>query len=41
MKNLALERELPGKKSSDFQSNLRDEAWRVWELQKQDIVREI
>ena len=41
MKILALEKEIPGKSSQDFQPHLKAEAERVWELQKSGIIREI
>ncbi len=41
MKILALEKELPGYTAADFQTHLRGEALRVWELYQQGVVREI
>lgn len=41
MKILALEKEIPGTKNSDFQPYLKAEALRVWELSQDDIIREI
>ena len=41
MKILALEKEIPGRTSTDFQPHLRAEAQRVWELQKSGIIRDI
>lgn len=41
MKILAIATEIAGSKQEDFNPYLRAEALRVWELQQQDIVREI
>jgi hypothetical protein len=41
MKILALEHEKAGVAAADFQSHLRGEAKRVWDLYQQGIVREI
>ena len=41
MKILAIEKEFEGKTSKDFQPYLKDEARSVWELYKQNFIREI
>jgi muconolactone delta-isomerase len=41
MKILAIENEHEGKSSDDFKPYLKDEARAVWELYKQDILREL
>lgn len=41
MKILAIENEFEGKTSKDFQPYLKDEAGTVWELYKQNFIREI
>jgi muconolactone delta-isomerase len=41
MKILALEKELPGASAERFQSLLKDEARRVWELTQSGALREI
>ncbi len=41
MKILALEKSIRGVSSDDFQPHLEKEAQKVWQLQKQDIIREI
>ena len=41
MKILAIEKELDGKTSKDFQPFLKEEAMAVWELYKNNILREI
>mgnify|MGYP002358754638 FL=1 len=41
MKILALEKEIEGKTTSDFQPYLESEAKMVWELQQKGIIREI
>ncbi|RKZ00445.1 MAG: superoxide dismutase [Ignavibacteriae bacterium] len=41
MKILAIEKEFEGKTSKHFQPYLKDEAGSVWELYKQNFIREI
>ena len=41
MKILVLEKEVAGTTSEDFQPYLKAEARKVWELQQQNIIREI
>ena len=41
MKILAIEKEVAGTTSKDFQPHLKVEAQKVWELQQQNIIREI
>ncbi|NQT25233.1 superoxide dismutase [candidate division KSB1 bacterium] len=41
MKILALEKEIPNTKDSDYQPHLKAEAYRVWELNQDNIIREI
>jgi muconolactone delta-isomerase len=41
MKILALEHELPGTTAGQFQTLLKEEARRVWELQQSGVLREI
>jgi DNA topoisomerase VI subunit B len=41
MKILAIEKEIAGTASEDFQPHLKAEAQKVWELQQQNIIREI
>jgi hypothetical protein len=41
MKILAIEKEIEGATSEDFQPYLKAEAQKVWELQQQNIIREI
>ena len=41
MKKLAIEKEIAGTKSEDFQPYLKDEVRKVWELQQREIIREI
>jgi muconolactone delta-isomerase len=41
MKILAIEKEIAGTTSQDFQPHLKVEAKKVWELQQQNIIREI
>ena len=41
MKILALEKEVPGTTAAAFQSHVRAEAARVWELQQSGVLREI
>jgi len=41
MKILALEKEVIGTTTEDFQPHLKAEAQKVWELQQQNIIREI
>jgi len=41
MKILALEHELPNAKVEQFQQHARDEAFRVWELYQQGVIREL
>lgn len=41
MKILALERQLPNVTESDFRPHLKAEAFRVWELFQQGVIREI
>ncbi len=41
MKILALEHEIPGATSEDFQGVADDEARRVWELTQEEKIREI
>ena len=41
MKILAIEKEFEGKTSKDFQPYLKDEARSVWELYRQNFIREI
>lgn len=41
MKILAIEKEIAGATPEDFQPHLKAEAHKVWELQQQDIIREI
>ncbi len=41
MKILAIEKEIEGTTSEDFQPHLKAEAQKVWELQQQNIIREI
>ncbi len=41
MKILALEHELPGATTEEFQQQARAEAARAWELHQQGIIREL
>jgi len=41
MKILAIEKEIAGTTFEDFQPHLKAEAQKVWELQQQNIIREI
>ena len=41
MKILAIEREVPGIKNSDYQPFLEAEARKAWELQQQGLIREL
>src|SRR5664279_2527363 len=41
MKILALEKEVPGTTAAAFQSHVRAEAARIWELQQSGLLREI
>ena len=41
MKILAIEKEVSATTSKDFQPHLKAEAQKVWELQQQNIIREI
>jgi hypothetical protein len=41
MKILAIEKEMPGVSSEEYQPHLKDEARKVWELQQRDIIREV
>ena len=41
MKILALENELPGLTAADFQSYIKEEARRIWDLQQSGAVREV
>jgi muconolactone delta-isomerase len=41
MKILAIEKELPGVKSEDYQPYLEAEALKAWELQQQGLIREL
>jgi muconolactone delta-isomerase len=41
MKILALEKEIPGAASEDFQPFLKAEAARVWELYQSGVLREL
>jgi hypothetical protein len=41
MKLLAIEREIPGVKETNYQPFLKSEALRVWELYKSGVIREI
>lgn len=41
MKILAIEKEVKGKTSNDFQPHLKSEARRVWELYKEGVICEI
>jgi len=41
MKVLAIEIEMPGVKDSDYTPYLEAEAWKVWELQQQGLIREM
>jgi muconolactone delta-isomerase len=41
MKIIAIERELPGAGSADFQALARDEAARAWDLYQEGVVREL
>ena len=41
MKILAIEKEISGTTPEDFQPHLKVEVQKVWELQQQDIIREI
>ncbi|MGD8585203.1 MAG: superoxide dismutase [Chloroflexota bacterium] len=41
MKILAIEHELPGATSEQFQAHLTDEALTVWHLHQADVIREL
>ena len=41
MKIIAIEKEVEGKQSQDFEPFLKAEAQKVWELQQQNEIREI
>ncbi len=41
MKILAIEHELPGAGTEDFQQYARDEACKVWKLYQSDFIREL
>jgi len=41
MKILALEKELAGTTPEGFQSHLKAETQKIWELQQQNVIREI
>ena len=41
MKILAIEKEIEGKTSEDFQPHLEAEARQVWELYKKGVIREL
>ena len=41
MKIIALEKEIEGTKSSDFEPHLKSEAEKVWELYQEGLIREI
>ena len=41
MKIIALEKEIPGRTSEDFEPFLRGEAHHVWQLYNSEVVREI
>jgi len=41
MKIIALENEIPGFSTEDFQPHLHEEAQRIWQLHKSGVIREI
>ena len=41
MKIIALENEIPGFSTEDFQPHLHEEAQRIWQLHKGGVIREI
>jgi len=41
MKIIALEKEIPGRTSGEFEPFLREEAYHVWQLYNNEVVREI
>ena len=41
MKILAIEKEIPGVKDSDYTPYLKAEARKVWDLQQQGLIREM
>jgi len=41
MKILAVEQELPGASSEQFQAHLKDEALTVWRLHQANVIREL
>ena len=41
MKIIALEKEIPGRTSEDFEPFLKEEAHHVWQLYNSEVVREI
>jgi hypothetical protein len=41
MKIIAIEKEIAGKNSDDFEPYLKEEAYHVWQLYNSEVVREI